>query len=60
MAEYNKPSIGLMILSVLIPIVGLVLFFVKKADEPDAAKAYLGACIGGAIIGFIIGMGMGA
>lgn len=49
-----------MILSVLIPIVGLVLFFVKKADEPDAAKAYLGACIGGAIIGFIIGMGMGA
>lgn len=43
---YDKPdkaSVGIIILSVLFPIVGLILFFVKKKKQPKAAKAYLTA-----------------
>lgn len=48
----DKPSIGLDIVSFLIPIVGLVLFFVKKENYPQSAKSYL-IC---AICGFALGL----
>ena len=58
MAEFNKPSVGVIILSILFPIVGFVLYFVKRELESDAAKAYLGAALGGFIVGFIIMMAL--
>lgn len=45
-------GIGLKIVSVLFPIVGAILYFVKKKDEPVAAKQ---ACTM-ALIGFGIGI----
>ena len=35
-----KAKTGICILSFFIPIVGWVLYFVKKANEPEAAKKY--------------------
>ena len=37
----EKASVGLCIVSVLFPIVGLILFLVQKNDTPRAAKSYL-------------------
>lgn len=53
MSEYNKTNGLLVVLSVLIPIVGYVLYFVKKDKEPDAAKNYLWSAIAGSVIGLI-------
>ena len=36
----DKASVGLIILSFLIPIVGWILYFTKKAATPKAAKQY--------------------
>lgn len=44
----------LIILSVLIPIVGIVLYFVKKDEAPEAAKTYLWAAAGGFVVGLIL------
>lgn len=54
MSNYNKASGVLIVLSVLLPIVGYVLFFVKRDGEPDAAKQYLWSAIGGSVVGLII------
>lgn len=37
----DRANVGLVIVSVLFPIVGLILFFVKKKETPKAAKAYI-------------------
>lgn len=50
----NKPSMGLNILSFLIPLVGLILFFVKKGAEPNSAKSYLTYAISGFVVGIIM------
>lgn len=54
MEEEKKDDlgIGLKIVSVIFPIVGAILYFVKKKDEPVAAKQ---ACTM-ALIGFGIGI----
>ena len=52
----DKPSIPLDILSFLIPIVGLVLYFVKKGEYPNSAKAYLICAICGFCLGFIFSL----
>lgn len=54
MEEQKKDDlgIGLKIVSVIFPIVGAILYFVKKKDEPVAAKQ---ACTM-ALIGFGIGI----
>lgn len=39
--EEDKPSIGLCILSFIIPLVGIILFFVQKGEKPVSAKRYL-------------------
>lgn len=50
----NKPSLLLRILSFLMPIIGFILFFVKKKSEPKAAKSYLKCAIVSFVIGLII------
>ncbi|MBE6305125.1 MAG: hypothetical protein E7082_04290 [Bacteroidales bacterium] len=47
-------NVLLVILSFLIPIVGFVLYFVKKSDEPEAAKNYLWAGLAGFILGTLM------
>ena len=41
----DRANVGLVIVSVLFPIVGLILFFVKKKETPKAAKAYIIAAV---------------
>lgn len=50
----NKSNGVLIVLSVLLPIIGYVLYFVKREDEPDAAKQYLWSAIGGSVVGLIL------
>lgn len=52
----NKTNAGLVVLSVLLPIVGYVLFFSKKDEEPDAAKTYLWTAIVGSAFGILLFM----
>ena len=54
MANQGKTSPGLLVLSVLMPIVGFVLYFVKKDDDQEVAKNYLWGAIGGMAFGFIM------
>ena len=49
----KNANIFLVILSFLIPIVGLVLFFVKKSEDAEAAQSYLYAGIAGFVLGLI-------
>ena len=50
----KNANIVLVILSFLIPIVGIVLYFVKKNEEPEAAQSYLWAGVAGFILGLLI------
>ena len=53
--ESKNESNGIVIvLSILIPIVGYILFFMKKDEMPDVAKQYLWAAIGGSFVGIIL------
>ena len=54
MSENSKTNPGLVILSVLLPIVGYVLFFMKKDSEPEVAKNYLWSAISGSVVGLLI------
>ncbi len=48
-----KANALLVIISVLLPFVGYIMFFVKKDEVPEAAKTYLYAAIGGSICGIL-------
>ena len=53
--ESKNESNGIVIvLSILIPIVGYILFFMKKDEMPDVTKQYLWAAIGGSFVGIIL------
>ena len=52
----DKPSIALDILSFCIPIAGLILYFIKKSEYPNSAKAYLICAICGFALGFIFSL----
>lgn len=52
--ESEKPKILLKILSFLFPIVGIILFFVKKKDCKKIAKGYLKSAIAGIAVGIVI------
>jgi FtsH-binding integral membrane protein len=62
MEEQKKDDlgIGLKIVCLLIPLVGLILYFVKKKDEPNSSKqACTWALIGvgiGIVLNIIIGL----
>lgn len=49
---YDKAQTGLKVLCFFLPIVGLILYLVKKDETPNAAKSYGIA----AIIGFAVGV----
>lgn len=44
----------LAIISFLVPLIGIILFFAKQENQPEAAEVYLWSAIGG----FIIGLGL--
>lgn len=44
----------LIILSVFLPIVGYVLYFVKRNEEPEVAKTYLWSAVAGSLIGVLL------
>ncbi len=43
-----------LIISVLLPLVGYILFFVKKENDPETASVYLWSAIAGSVIGLIL------
>lgn len=53
----KSTNAGLVILSVLIPLVGYILFFTKKGEEPEVAYNYLWSAIAGSVIGLILTFG---
>lgn len=55
MSEQNNTNVGLIILSVLIPLVGYILYFVKKDnEEPEVAKNYLWSAVAGSVVGILL------
>ena len=56
MTEEKKDDLGtgLKIVCVLIPLVGLILYFVKKQDEPKAAKQACNFALIGVGIGIVV------
>ena len=52
--KQDKASIGMKILSFLIPLVGIILFFTKKKEQPGYAKGCGIAAIIGIVVGVII------
>ena len=50
----KNANVILVILSFLIPIVGIVLYFVKKNDEAEAAKSYLWAAVAGFVLALLL------
>lgn len=53
-AVQNTTKVGLVILSVLLPIVGYIMYFVKKAEEPKAAHSYLVSALVGSAVGLLM------
>ena len=58
MAEKDKTNVAIAIVSFLIPIVGLVVYFAKKDDAPEAAKTYLGCAGAGFVLAFLGALAM--
>lgn len=54
MSNEGKSNPILMILSILLPLIGYVLFFVKREDDSTVAKTYLWCAIGGSVVGLIL------
>lgn len=54
MAEEKKLNGFLIILSILIPIVGYVLYFLKNKEDSYGAKVYLSCAIAGSVIGILL------
>ena len=52
----KNANILLVILSFLFPIVGIILFFVKKNDNAQAAQSYLYAGIAGFVLGLLLAL----
>ncbi len=50
----NKVNPLLVIVSVLIPLVGYILYFTKRKDEGEVANSYLWAAIGGSVVGVYV------
>ena len=50
----EKLGIGLSIVCFLIPLVGLILYFVYKSDKPEKSKGACYAALAGFIFGIII------
>ena len=53
-AVQNTTKVGLVILSVLFPIAGYIMYFAKKAEEPEAARNYLISALVGSAVGVLM------
>lgn len=53
----KEANVWTIILSVLIPLVGYVLYFVKKEEQSDAAKNYLLPAIVGSVVFALLYLG---
>lgn len=53
-AVQNTTKVGLVILSVLFPIVGYILYFAKKAEEYETAHNYLISALVGSAVGVLM------
>ncbi len=54
MADKSETNAGLVILSVLLPIIGYILYFAKKENEPGPATNYMWSAVAGSIVGLIM------
>lgn len=54
----NKTNGWLVVLSVIVPIVGYVLYFVKRSECNEVAKTYLWTAVAGTIVNFIVEMAL--
>lgn len=52
----QETSIGLVIASVVLPIVGYVAYFINSDAKPEAAKHYLISAIVGSVLGLIMAL----
>ena len=50
----NTTKVGLVILSVLLPIAGYILYFAKKDEQSEAARNYLVSAIVGSVLGILL------
>lgn len=50
----DKPGCFLNVISFLIPIIGVILYFVKKSDHPASAKSYLKWAIISIVLGIVM------
>lgn len=48
-------GMGLKIICLLLPIIGIILYFAKKGDEPVAAKSCLNWSLAGFVVAIILG-----
>ena len=59
MAESKNTNVAIAIVSFIIPVIGLVVYFVKKDEDKEAAKTYLGCAGAGFVFWTIMGASMG-
>lgn len=50
----NTTKVGLVILSVLIPIIGYIAFFVNKEEAPETARNYLISAVVGSVVAVLL------
>jgi hypothetical protein len=58
-SNHQGLHVGLKIVSFCIPLVGAILYFVKKNDEPQAAKDACTFAIIGLVVGIVLNVGAG-
>lgn len=56
--DMEKLSFGMKILSFLIPIVGLIYYFMKKSEAPQKAKEALQYALAGIVLTIILWLGL--
>ena len=52
----SSAKLGVVILSVILPIVGYVAYFVKRDEAPEAAQSYLYSAIAGSALGILFAL----
>lgn len=52
--DEEKANVGLIILSILVPVVGLILYCTQKSDKPKSAKSYGRAALISAIVCIVL------
>ncbi len=52
----SSAKLGVVILSVLVPLVGYIAYFVKKDEAPEAAQSYLYSALAGSALGILFAL----